>query len=623
MSDGSGPPSLELLDIDPELLLSAIEQLPAKDQARARQTCKLFAIIVDEIARVTSFMCSSVAPCSQVLDQLAPKLESRPTMGILFSKDAQDESSSAPLARLARRLPYHLELVGGHTVVVAGTDGAGTLTQTTSACPHARQHEADVGLMLGSFPEAVCKSFAIDETVNRASSPAENWKAQLEEQGALAQGWKVIVLFSRDDQTTSIVEYLQTVHPGAAIIGGICPGEHLYRIRHQSIDFIEHGLVGLMFKGNVPLAAFVSRGCRPLGGAGAPPVTFGTDDVHSRTTRGGGSVQLLSHVTDAEGKRVTALEAAVERIQSDDSEHNGLFFGVADDAALGFDLVPLDGRTVVQSEGALVLPDRHPARTDGGGGGGAGEPAGGEEEGEEGEGDDVQEAPAWSKGAIQFYSFNADSCKEDLSHRLAAVKKEADSKGDRLLGSIMFTCGARTHHFFGEAAFDASTFCKTFDQTPLIGCYAGGEIGPPLLADAPPSKLFQVGGATVHGFTAVFGMFIVPQRQPRATELAFADADAVAAAYEELRSRADPVPPLESSPPSIRELLPSSLAELRALPVRALKQAMERLGLMLTPGLEKEDIVQAIAPHVGAVADRTEAGASVSSSDFRFDFHAE
>ena len=39
--------------------------------------------------------------------------------------------------------------------------------------------------------------------------------------------------------------------------------------------------------------------------------------------------------------------------------------------------------------------------------------------------------------------------------------------------------------------------------------YAGGEIGPPLLADAPAHKAFQVGDAGMHGFTAIFGLFIV------------------------------------------------------------------------------------------------------------------
>ena len=99
----------------------------------------------------------------------------------------------------------------------------------------------------------------------------------------------------------------------------------------------------------------------------------------------------------------------------------------------------------------------------------------------------------------------------------------------------------------------------------------------------------------MHGFTAIFGLFIVPPRQPRASELAFADDAAVAAAYAQLRSRLPPVPPPEAT---AAHGLPSSLDELRALPVKALKKAMVRLGLAATPGSEKEDLVQEIASHL-------------------------
>ena len=107
----------------------------------------------------------------------------------------------------------------------------------------------------------------------------------------------------------------------------------------------------------------------------------------------------------------------------------------------------------------------------------------------------------------------------------------------------------------------------------------------------------------MHGFTAIFGLFIVPPRQPRASALAFADDDEVAAAFAELRKHAEPVPPLgsagSSSTGSGDSVLPSSLAELRALPVKALKLAMSRLGLTPTPGSEKEDLVREIAEKAG------------------------
>ena len=41
------------------------------------------------------------------------------------------------------------------------------------------------------------------------------------------------------------------------------------------------------------------------------------------------------------------------------------------------------------------------------------------------------------------------------------------------------------------------------------------------------------------------------------------------------------------------------LAELRALPVKALKEAMGRLGLAAVAGSEKEDLVQEVAQKLG------------------------
>ena len=493
---------------------------------------------------------------------LTPHLEAAPTVGILFSKD---ELRGEALTKLARHLPYGMHLVGGHMSVVAGTDATGSLVQTNSVCPHSRGVANEVGLSLGRFPEANVKSFAV-----RGTSDAE-WQAELRSQGALNPGWKVFLLVGRHRATHEIVEYVQAAHPAAAIIGGMATGESLYRIHRGQVETMREGIVGLMFSGEVPLAAFVSRGARGLG-EGA--YSFTAEDLKKVDGQDSEShLQMLTHVTGPSGKRQPALMATIESLQ-DSGQGSGMCIGLTADAANGFELSHLDNRMVVQSQSALLVP---PPRGD--------------------------ELTSWSEGQLRFYSFDPDSCKLDLTRRLRAVRDEAERKGERMLGAVMFTCGGRTHQFFGEPAFDASTFARTFEGVPLIGMYAGGEIGPPLLADAPPSKAFQVGGATMHGFTAIFGLFIVPPRQPRASALAFADDAEVAAAFAELRKHAEPVPPLgsagSSSTGSGDSVLPSSLAELRALPVKALKLAMSRLGLTPTPGSEKEDLVREIAEKAG------------------------
>ena len=241
---------MNILDLDPELLLHAIKFLPAKHQAAATQSCKLFAILVHEISRTTSFLASAVGALSSTLLELETRLEAQPTMGIVFSEDNY-HTNSTELAAFAANLPYHLELVGGQMEVVAGTNAAGELVQTERRCvtdlPTAALH-------LGHFPEATCKSFVIDPRQDGS------FREQLQAQGCLDDGWKVFLLVSLyDNDTPDLVEVLQGAHPQAAIIGGFASGDSLFRVRRHQVEALDRGLVGLMFKGNVPLAAFVSR----------------------------------------------------------------------------------------------------------------------------------------------------------------------------------------------------------------------------------------------------------------------------------------------------------------------------------------------------------------------------
>ena len=509
-------------------------------------------------------MVGAVAPLDGLVKRsLADHLGAAPTMGILFSQQALQKKT---LVDLAESLPYQMELVGGAMSVVAGTDPSGALTQTN--LQRTQQRSLDVGLTLGRFPEATVKSFCIPG--------GRDWEAQLEAQGMLQEGWKVFLVIARHRATADIVERLQSAHPKAAIIGGMATGETLYRIRQREVQELDEGVVGLMFAGDVPLAAFVSRGARGLGDA---PFTFGPDDLEDDgPPTDPGRVQILTHVTDAEGSRRTALEAVMEGVHKSGGGGGGICIGLAEgSAADGYELTGIDNEMVVHHKAALALPARR--------------------------GDD----PRWSQGNVRFFGFDPDSCKEDLISRLAGIKQRAAERGERILGSVMFTCGARTQRFFGTPAFDATTFANTLPGVPMIGMYAGGEIGPPLTAEAPASKAFQVGGCEMHGFTAIFGIFIVPPQKPRKSLLMFADNAAIAAAYAELRRNAPPLPPPPAPPGDATgaaaraayHMLPGSLAELRALPVKALKEAMGRLGLAAVAGSEKEDLVQEVAQKLG------------------------
>ena len=133
-----------------------------------------------------------------------------------------------------------------------------------------------------------------------------------------------------------------------------------------------------------------------------------------------------------------------------------------------------------------------------------------------------------------------------------------------------------------------------------------------------------MGNARLQGFTAVYGLFIVPHRMATPLELAFSDGAAVAAAYA--RTRPCPRRTRGACKCSTRRLLlphryahvrtqPAAVAAakataaaaaeraaagrsmaelaeaLRALTAGKLKKMMGRLGIGFIPGLEKEEYV--------------------------------
>mmetsp|Transcript_19270 Transcript_19270/g.34897 ORF Transcript_19270/g.34897 Transcript_19270/m.34897 type:complete len:443 (+) Transcript_19270:56-1384(+) len=89
-----------------------------------------------------------------------------------------------------------------------------------------------------------------------------------------------------------------------------------------------------------------------------------------------------------------------------------------------------------------------------------------------------------------------------LCSSLQAAVAYAGKEERRILGALLFTCNAR--QTFG----DANQFLQQVPKAQLLGCYAGGEIGPRATKD-----LFVRGSACAQGFTAVFGVFLVPDKQ--------------------------------------------------------------------------------------------------------------
>ena len=66
-----------------------------------------------------------------------------------------------------------------------------------------------------------------------------------------------------------------------------------------------------------------------------------------------------------------------------------------------------------------------------------------------------------------------------------------------------------------QEMMDASAFHGSFPEVPMVGFYAGGEIGPEAMASASGQVATQTGHASLQGFTCVFGLFSVPTQLKR------------------------------------------------------------------------------------------------------------
>jgi hypothetical protein len=100
---------------------------------------------------------------------------------------------------------------------------------------------------------------------------------------------------------------------------------------------------------------------------------------------------------------------------------------------------------------------------------------------------------------------------QEVQRKLRLAEERAVSEEQKILGALLFTCNARGRQTFSQEANDARLFQATFPTAQLLGHYAGGEIGPDATEDE--SACFLRGNACLQGFTAVFGVFLVPRKQ--------------------------------------------------------------------------------------------------------------
>ena len=105
--------------------------------------------------------------------------------------------------------------------------------------------------------------------------------------------------------------------------------------------------------------------------------------------------------------------------------------------------------------------------------------------------------------SLDLFELDPAACLEDLDATLASLKQTLHK--EKLLGALMFSCGGRgpgARSMLGREMADARAFDNVFPGLPLLGFYAGGEIGP----EARPMSRnpFQSGKVKLQGECANF-----------------------------------------------------------------------------------------------------------------------
>jgi small ligand-binding sensory domain FIST len=99
---------------------------------------------------------------------------------------------------------------------------------------------------------------------------------------------------------------------------------------------------------------------------------------------------------------------------------------------------------------------------------------------------------------MKFFQLDPDACKRDLKNSLQEVERQLAQQGKELLGGLMFSCSGRgpDDRFFGIRSADATIYSQIFPDAPLLGFYAGGEIGPQAMAIDDETKATERIGET-------------------------------------------------------------------------------------------------------------------------------
>lgn len=527
---------LELINSD--LIINVVSHMNVVDSGKFALTSKRFYYLVHQYRTILGpelVVCSSLEngktrPVSDLYKDCVSKLSTRPNLALAFNTFKGQGLSS----QLRTDMP-------GDSVVL------GAVAESIQANVHGEvQCDSSCAVMMGSLSTEQTQMAPFVLPRSELAILLQQLERCTPEGICMRVFWKVFIVYvcrSAYYSVDSFVSDLQVRFPEATIVGGICESGYVSRnsdftieelkqketpcllemleIYDGAVDEIDHsnrdvlverilhfmnqkkyhvhdvysGIFGLALGGDVPVRSIVSRGVRSLTSteivpSEAPSEWFVDEVSLMRPSDEGylfrGDPELLKpvHVVRRLWSSITdKVVCPMELIAR--FEQKPEYIGIRRPGTDGFQLNVLSPFSLLTNFVLLM--------TDG----------------------SREDEVSLEKANIDFFTLDPKACLEHIDMTLGKLREQ--TKDDVILASVMFSCNGRGPEqmsMLRERMADAQRFNKYFPDTPCVGFYAGGEIGP--MALVGNRDIFQKGKAAVQGFTAVFLLFIVPEAIPGA-----------------------------------------------------------------------------------------------------------
>ena len=485
----SGTPCIDiscdsLIHLHPFARLHVVSYLSVSEALRLATTCKEMRPLVEEHFESTPSLVSFNSS-DEFVKRGMEKLSAPPSFGLVFYN---------------RERKYEKDIADCPIMNVADLPIAAVRSpQIQSIMGEEISSSTDLSAFVGCFPSpALCVPFCVENdetsiafrhTVYRVYPKDEDKRDPKKPDGP-----EVILMFVCGRPRYGVEKYIQEIHqlyPGVTIIGGVCAGGHVTdryweEEGNPKIKKITNGIFGLAMRG-IPLRCVVSRGVEsimPSHGSRAEILDFEYDPEEDC---------IVLHKLKFNGtvmRPSTYAQLMLRELENQNVSSGPLYIGMKLNGESGHRLHNFGRGTIAFHRGGeCFLQNTHGVK---------GKPS----------------KRNGAYGAIEMYHITSDSTIKDLDRTMARLRNEVEAAGEEIVGSIMASCNARGPSSGQNVPcrmMDATRFAKAFPDVPLIGFYAGGEIGPAALADMD-SGVYRTGDTQFQGFTVVFGLLAVPKR---------------------------------------------------------------------------------------------------------------